>query len=117
MKLKFVSALCLIVSSLTLTTFSVANATTLEKSEKICSLLNDTITLTTPCMVDAAKRTISLEITLKNRRAGMLCGSIKRIAYANGWALPFDWKIQIKSTDTPKEPSAQCAYKSTDLFG
>lgn len=94
-----------------------ANAADVDKSQKICSLINDTIILTTPCAVNESAQVISFEISLDARRAGMLCGSIKRIAYANGWRLPTEWKIQVKSQKTGDELLAECAYKPTDLFG
>lgn len=116
MKSKFILAFFLVVAT-NFAAVNFANAAELDKPAEICSLINETIILSTPCKVDTANRVISFEIKLTIRRAGMLCGSIKRIAYANGWALPFDWKIQIQSTDVNGMPIAECAYRSTDLFG
>lgn len=116
MKFKLFTVFCLVFST-GVSVSNVANAAELDKPKEICSLINDTMILTKSCEVDTSAQVISFEISLKSRRAAMLCGSIKRIAYANGWALPTDWTIKVDSATAPDEPSAECAYKSTDLFG
>lgn len=88
-----------------------------EKSDKICSLVNDTMIISEKCTVDKAGKTVSFGIELETRRAVMLCLSLKRIAYSNGWNLPTDWVIQVNSKNAGKMSKAECAYKETDLFG
>ena len=61
-------------------------------------------------MVNKAEHIISFEIALEIERAAMMCGSVKRIAKSNGWALPSDWKIQVKSAKTGAQPMAECTY-------
>lgn len=117
MKLKLILAMSVILSAVSYATLPHAAISTTEKSTKICSLVNDTIILKTPCMVDKSSMVISFEVDLSERRTAMLCGSIKRIAYANGWRLPSEWKIQINSKQSGAMLASECAYKSTDLFG
>ena len=88
-----------------------------QKSNEICSLINDTIILKTPCSVDQLNKTINFEISLNAKRASSMCGSVKRIANASGWSLPNAWEIQIKTTETGDKSVAKCSYQPGEIFG
>ncbi|MGL1920930.1 MAG: hypothetical protein OCD03_07880 [Hyphomicrobiales bacterium] len=117
MKLKLLVALTLVTLTLGSIGASQATITADEKSEKICSLLNDTMVLSEKCKVDKANKTLSFTTDLEQRRAIMLCMSVKRIAYSNGWNLPTDWTIKVAIKQPEKMSKIECSYKATDLFG
>lgn len=117
MKIKILMALSLTLSISGSAAITQAAISADEKSDKICSLINDTMILANKCTVDKAAKTVNFGISLEPRRAIMLCLSLKRIAYSNGWNLPTDWKININAEKSGEMSKAECAYKETDLFG